>query len=146
MGNVSLHDQPSESVSMSESSASSEPSAAENESSSSGTTGSDVWSLFDAKVTESHSIKTTQSECLVELRQYLQTKVLDHKHDPMAWWLENNRQYRRLYVLARKYLCVPATSVPSERLFSKAGELISAKRNRLKDKNIDTILFLNKNL
>lgn len=42
--------------------------------------------------------------------------------------------------------CVPATSVPSEQLFSKAGELISSKRNRLGRKNVDKILFLNKNM
>lgn len=41
-----------------------------------------------------------------------------------------------------------ATSVPSERLFSKAGELISAKRtrrNKIKPKYVDMLLLLNKN-
>ena len=42
------------------------------------------------------------------------------------------------------YLSTLATSVPSECLFSKAGELVSAKRNRLKDNIIDMMLFLNK--
>ena len=38
----------------------------------------------------------------------------------------------------------PSTSVPSERLFSKAGEITSLKRNRLKSKAVDMMLFLNK--
>ena len=36
--------------------------------------------------------------------------------------------------------------VPAERLFSKAGELVSARRNRLKPKQVNTYLFLNKNM
>ena len=41
-------------------------------------------------------------------------------------------------------LSIPATSIPSERLFSKAGQLLSERRSRLKPKNVDKILFLNK--
>jgi len=34
------------------------------------------------------------------------------------------------------------TSVPSERLFSKAGEVVAARRSNIKPKNVDMILFL----
>ena len=47
------------------------------------------------------------------------------------------------------YFGVPGTrgtSVPSERLFSKAGEAIAARRSNIKPKNVDMILFLNKKL
>ena len=64
----------------------------------------------------------------------------------LDWWKSHHHQYRKQSILAKKYLCVPATSVPSERLFSKAGELVSAKRNRLKPKYVDMMLFLNKNI
>ena len=35
--------------------------------------------------------------------------------------------------------------MPSEKLFSKAGEVIAARRSNIKAKNVDMILFLNKN-
>ena len=55
-------------------------------------------------------------------------------------WQENATVYPRLQQLAKMYLCIPGTSVPSERLFSKAGELISNRHNI-----IDSSLFSNKN-
>ena len=105
----------------------------------------DVWSLFDARVNEVQGTQTTQSECIVEMRQYLQANLLDRREDPIKWWSDNKALYKRLHALAKKFLSIPATSVPAERVFSKAGELISAKRNRLKETNVDTLLFLNKN-
>lgn len=47
-----------------------------------------------------------------------------------------------LYKLAMKYLCIPATSVPSERVFSKAALICNQRRNRLEGKKIDQIIFL----
>ena len=49
-----------------------------------------------------------------------------------------------LVPFAKKYLSIPTTSVPSERLFSKPGQLLSEQRSRLKSKNVDKILFINK--
>ena len=38
------------------------------------------------------------------------------------------------------------TSVPSERLFFKAGEVVATRRSSIKPKNVDMTLFLNENL
>ena len=43
------------------------------------------------------------------------------------------------------YFGVTGTSVLSER-FSKAGEVVAARRSNIKPKNVDMILFLNKHL
>jgi len=45
-----------------------------------------------------------------------------------------------------KYLCIPATSVPSERVFSITGLITNDRKNRLSSKNLDFIIFLNNNL
>ena len=51
--------------------------------------------------------------------------------DPLIWWKTNAGSFKCLAILARKYLCVAATSVASERVFSTSGNIVSAKRNRL---------------
>ena len=45
--------------------------------------------------------------------------------------------------LAKKYLGIVATSVPSERLFSQAGQVILDRRARITPKNVNMVLFLN---
>ncbi|XP_017476029.1 PREDICTED: zinc finger BED domain-containing protein 4-like [Rhagoletis zephyria] len=47
--------------------------------------------------------------------------------------------------LAKKYLCALASSVPCERIFSKAGQIVSDRRSRLSEKNTEMLLFLNTN-
>ena len=42
----------------------------------------------------------------------------------------------------RDYHAIPATSAPSERVFSMAGNLISKKRTRISSENVRYVLFL----
>lgn len=50
--------------------------------------------------------------------------------DHLKYWKERGVNFPNLYVLAQNYLCMPATSVPCERIFSKAGEIISKKKKK----------------
>ncbi|KAF9970567.1 hypothetical protein BGZ75_002245, partial [Mortierella antarctica] len=47
-------------------------------------------------------------------------KTLSVLRDPLGWWCVNKQRYPRLAVLARRFLAIPGTSVPSEQLFSDA--------------------------
>ena len=47
--------------------------------------------------------------------------------------------------MARIYLATPATSTPSERLFSDAGNLLTAKRTRMNSELFKRIMFLKRN-
>jgi hypothetical protein len=47
--------------------------------------------------------------------------------DPLKWWKEKKSSLPRLAKLACTYLAIPSTSVPSERLFSSAGNTLTKK-------------------
>ncbi len=48
--------------------------------------------------------------------------------------------------VARAFLAVPATSVPSEQVFSKARQIITDRRNSLKPEHAEQLVFLCHNL
>lgn len=106
----------------------------------------DLWGSFDKKVAEASTHRSSSIEATVEIRRYVQEKNIPRQEDPLAWWKKYASTYPYLTELFKKYLCIPATSVPSERAFSKAGELVSKKRSNLKPSNIHMLLFLNNNM
>lgn len=62
--------------------------------------------------------------------------------DPLKWWKVNGGKYPILSLLAEKYLGVPATSVPCERLFSIAGQVITKQRCRLHPSTAEMYVFM----
>lgn len=48
--------------------------------------------------------------------------------------------------MAQKYLGIVASSLPSERLFSTAGNLLNAKRAALSPENVSKLVFLHETL
>ncbi|CAJ0846562.1 11311_t:CDS:1 [Entrophospora sp. SA101] len=89
---------------------------------------------------------TTQQISYDELTRYSSIANVAGNIDPLAWWKERKNDLPTLAVLANKYLCLSATSVPSERLFSDVGNHITNKRNRLSSKTISELLFLKRNM
>ena len=82
-----------------------------------------------------------------ELDKYLDVNkvpIASKQTQPLIWWKEREKEFPALSKLAKKYLAIPATSVPSERLFSDAGNQVTSKRSSLSPKTISQILFLKK--
>ncbi|CAG9862308.1 unnamed protein product [Phyllotreta striolata] len=77
-----------------------------------------------------------------EFTQYLSIPVRNLKDNPLEIWEEMKLVYPNLFKLAQKYLGILATSVPSERLFSKAGAIATKNRSRLTGKRLSKLLFL----
>jgi hypothetical protein len=102
-----------------------------------------IWSHFDQKVAEVKTITTSTTTAIpiLSVRQYLELPHLARFQNPFEFWEKN--KYMLLYKLHLKYLCIPVTSVPSERIFSKAYQLANVRRNRLSSKQLGQILFLN---
>ena len=80
-----------------------------------------------------------------ELNTYFAEKPAPADTEPLFWWKMNAPRYSFLSILARKFLCIPATSVPSERIFSAAGYIVSKLRASLSPENVDALLFLRQN-
>jgi hypothetical protein len=95
--------------------------------------------------------QTENAEVAKELDNYLKQPICLKKDDKdpvdvLEWWERNKFCFPNLYRLTAKYLSIPSTSCPCERIFSKAGQIISKKRSRLKPKNFNSLLFLMHNL
>lgn len=84
----------------------------------------------------------------LEIDRYLGSKIIekDLNLTLLQWWKMYEHFYPRINRIAKKYLCLPASSVSSERVFSLCGQIVNKKRCRLSPKNIDTLVFLNKNI
>ena len=65
--------------------------------------------------------------------------------DPLNWWKSKEIIYPHLSKVAKKYLCIPASSAPSERVFSSAGLVVSKKRAALRGDNVAALVFLKQN-
>ncbi|KAJ8001186.1 hypothetical protein DPEC_G00188680 [Dallia pectoralis] len=86
-----------------------------------------------------------QTQVRNEVLSYFGEKSLAKEETPLLGWKANNDRYPMLARLAKSYLCIPATSTPSERLFSAAGNIASKKRGSLSQEHVDMLTFLHCN-
>jgi len=80
-----------------------------------------------------------------EVEEYLKEDMISFNQCPFNWWLNKKNKYPILAKMARINLAIPATSTSSERLFSDAGNLLSAKRARINSELFQHIMFLKRN-
>ena len=98
-------------------------------------------SFFKTAATSSATL--SQRELIEkELSAYLQSVNVDSEANPLQWWNDHEEMFPNLKNVAKKYLCVPATSSPSERVFSTSGNIVTCHRASLKPDAVDRLVFL----
>nr|XP_054604938.1 E3 SUMO-protein ligase ZBED1-like [Nothobranchius furzeri] len=80
-----------------------------------------------------------------EVLLYFGEAPIPRDNDPLTWWKNNATRFPTLATLAKSYLAVPATSTPSERLFSVAGNIVTKKRASLTAEHVEMLAFLHTN-
>lgn len=78
-----------------------------------------------------------------EIDSYISENSASEQEDILGWWQSRQSSFPSLSKMSRDILSIPATSVPSERLFSKAGLIIRKHRNRLTPESATSLLCLN---
>lgn len=106
----------------------------------------------DMKIIKNDSIKKSglfdsffdnnEIEINDEINRYLNSPLVDKNYDILSFWNNNKKNYPILSKIARDYLCIPATSVNCEEMFSEAGEMITVRRNKLSTKIITKMMCL----
>ena len=69
----------------------------------------------------------THLQASLEMKAYLKEETTEDC--PLLWWKKNAFRYPLLSKMAQRYLCIPATSVPSERVFSAVGHIVNQKHD-----------------
>ena len=60
---------------------------------------------------------------------------LEFATSPLSYWKDNQHRFPALAEIARKFLAINSTSVPSERLFSKAKKITNTLNSNLLPEN-----------
>ena len=98
--------------------------------------------VIDKPTTVDISPRETASK---EIQKYLCIDA-NPTENSTKWWKSYCTQLPLLATIERKYLCIPSTSVPSERAFSAAGNIVNAKCSCLLPENTDMLTFLSHHL
>ncbi|XP_052128665.1 zinc finger BED domain-containing protein 4-like [Frankliniella occidentalis] len=77
-----------------------------------------------------------------EIRAYISRELLPITADPLKRWEAIKPLYPNLYIVAQKYLSILATSLPSERLFSKLSFISTEETSRLTAEHLSQRVFL----
>jgi len=101
---------------------------------------------FDDDEVELSSELSKNEIILAELKLYSTLKGSLNEHScPLLFYKINEHQLPNIAIISKMLFCITASSVPSECLFSKSGELISKKRTRLNPVLAEELLILGLN-
>ena len=80
-----------------------------------------------------------------EVDEYVVIDEIGFNACPFKWWASQESRFPILSQLARKYLAIPASSAPSERLFSDAGNIMTIRRSNLLPSTFEHLVFCKRN-
>jgi hypothetical protein len=105
--------------------------------------------LFESTTTNS-AASMEQVDFDREIQNYTnlecnQEQLKSHSYSPLMFYKSNSHEYPILSAIARKLFTIPCASVASEQLFSKSGQVITARRSSLKPKNAEALVLLSQN-
>ena len=89
---------------------------------------------------ESTAEEKAKAEVFKDLAEEQVTDV-----NPLKRWKDNSFRYP-MSEMVKRYLCIPATSTPSKRVFSKAGHIVNDRRACLLPETVNMLVFLSGNL
>lgn len=115
-----------------------------NESSTSSTSSS-LWKSFERISSSYKPVGTSRSRAIAEVGRYVEEPLLDRHENPLNWWREQGYNFPYLQKFVRKHFCPIVTSVPCERIFSRAGQILNDRRTRLSSDKVKKLVFLNYN-
>jgi hypothetical protein len=98
--------------------------------------------ILDSDSSDSESGENIHTKLTAELTSYRCGKAEPMTTDPLEFWKQNETVFPNVAQQAKKLLCVPATSLPCERLFSAAGILVDKRRSALRSGHVQQMLCL----
>ena len=87
-------------------------------------------SLFSYSESSQPVSKKLRVDIMNDIEEEIAFFLKDSCYEPTLIYDKKN-QFPYLYRLALRILCVPATSAPAERIFSKSGLIMTPQRSRL---------------
>lgn len=120
----------------------------------------DIFSMFADESTTAVDVDTNAPSSINidisalvsdEIDLYIAAKIsnpntsCNYDFNVLHWWNKNKENFPMLAQLSKFILAIPASSAPSERLFSSAGNTVTDKRNRISPEVLNGVLFLKSN-
>jgi len=107
---------------------------------------SSVWSDYDQKVCNIVSSVNVDTDIAKQMQRFLDEPLLSRQESSLEWWHSRMPVYPCLVSVVRERLCLVATSVSSEHIFSSTGLVLNDRRRRLNSCEVRRRVFLNANL
>ena len=109
----------------------------------------DIYMDSDSDSEDEHLLITLHQKIVSEVTIYdVQPAIPKDQqkfYDPLKWWKHHESMFPLLTKTFKILFCIPATSVPSERAFSMANNIVTQKITRLTPTNVEIIGFLKHN-